>query len=405
MIKGILLDIDGTLVDSNTAHTNAWVESFAKFGHDVTHEIINPLMGMGGDLLIPSVFPDMDKAETEEISSYRKKLFIKNYAKDLRPTKGARKLVEALKERNLKLVVATSASSEELQTLLQAANVADLLDTYTTASDVANSKPEPDIVSAALKKIDINPKEALMIGDTPYDIAAAAKCNVSVIALRSGGFSEEQLKNAYALYDDPEDLIDHLDEVLNEDKTSNKQFGKWKLLGSKTVYQNPWIKVIEDDVIQPDKKRGKYGVVYMVPGVSVLPIDEDSNVYITEEYRYAFKNMSIEVISGGIEENEKPLQTAKRELQEEVGLKAKSFTYLGVINPFTSVIQSPNHLYIARDLTPVKRNLDPTEDIKIHKIPLTTALEWVTEGKITHAASIVLLLYAKDLKDNYFSGV
>ena len=171
--------------------------------------------------------------------------------------------------------------------------------------------------------------------------------------------------------------------------------GPWMVTDSKIIYQNPWMKVREDKVIRPDKKSGIFGVVTQKSGVSVIPIDEKRNVYLTKEYKYAIERISIESISGGIDGKEKKLEAAKRELEEETGLTAKKWTYLGVVDPFTSVIKSPNYIYLAQNLSQDKSKLEGTETLKIIKMPLKRAIELVMKSKITHGATCVALLKLK----------
>lgn len=217
MIKGFLLDIDGTLLDSNLAHAKAWEHALKHFGYDVIHGEVLTLIGMGGDRVLPALVPELDseKGKGKEISTYRKNYLLKEVVPMLKPTKGARELINELKKRKMKLVVATSASGSEFKELLKKANVDDLLDKFTTSSDVNQSKPAPDIITVALKKIELLPVEVLMLGDTPYDIAAATKNGIKTIALRSGGFSDEQLKGAIAIFDNPKDLLNNLENILN----------------------------------------------------------------------------------------------------------------------------------------------------------------------------------------------
>jgi HAD superfamily hydrolase (TIGR01509 family) len=216
MVKGLLLDIDGTLLDSNQAHAKAWSHALKHFGYEVASDEVLTLIGMGGDRVLSALVPGLDKSRGrgKEISEYRKKYLLDKVVPGLKPTLGARELVKELKQRKIKLVVATSASEEEFKNLLKKAQVDDLLPEYTTASDVENSKPAPDILKVALQKIKLKPSEVLMLGDTPYDIAAAKKTGISTIALRSGGFSDEQLKGAIAIYNNPKDLLKNLDHVL-----------------------------------------------------------------------------------------------------------------------------------------------------------------------------------------------
>jgi len=176
----------------------------------------------------------------------------------------------------------------------------------------------------------------------------------------------------------------------------NIKKGPWTVLDSKTIYKNPWITVKEDKVIRPDGKEGIVGTVEMLPGISVLPIDNEGNVYLTEEYHYAIEQETIEVISGGIENYETKESAAKRELKEEVGIVAGELIDLGIINPFTSLITSPNYLYLARGLSFTNTSPEGTEKIKVIKVSMGEAIRMVSESKITHGASVALILKAKD---------
>ncbi|MBD2460618.1 HAD family hydrolase [Oscillatoria sp. FACHB-1407] len=213
-LQGLLLDVDGTLVLSNDAHAQAWVEAFAKFGYDIDFETVRGMIGMGGDRIMPQLVPGLNDEEGtgKEISAYRKQLVLEKFVPQLAPANGSRELLQKMQESGLKLVVASSASNEELGALLKAAQVDDLIQDATTSSDTEASKPAPDIVEAALNKGNFAPDEVVMLGDTPYDIESAAKAGVPVIAMRCGGFQEEQLKGAIAIYNDPADLLQHYDE-------------------------------------------------------------------------------------------------------------------------------------------------------------------------------------------------
>lgn len=219
-IQGVILDIDGTLVQSNDAHAQAWVEAFASYGYEVPFEKIRPLIGMGGDKIIPMVAPGLDKEEGDgkKISEKRKELILNRFVVTLAPTPGARQLLLQIHKAGLNIAVASSSTAEELSRLFKAGQVDDLLNEDTMSVDADASKPAPDIVEAALIKLKLPPDQAVMIGDTPYDIEAAKKCGVRTIALRCGGFDDSQLSEAIAIYNDPADLLaNYADSPLAED--------------------------------------------------------------------------------------------------------------------------------------------------------------------------------------------
>jgi len=212
-IKGVLLDIDGTLVDSNEAHARSWADALAEQGMDVPLEKIVPLIGMGGDKLLPQVTGiTEDSAQGKALTERRKQIFLERYVPHLQPTPGAHELLRQLKQRGYQLVVATSAKKDELSHLLKVCGAEGLIEQKTTADDADQSKPDPDIVEAALERIELPADCTVMLGDTPYDIAAASKAGVGVIALRSGGWKDRDLAGALAVYEDPADLLAHLDQ-------------------------------------------------------------------------------------------------------------------------------------------------------------------------------------------------
>lgn len=211
MIKGVLLDIDGTLVLSNDAHAQSWIDAFKQYGYDVPFDRVRPLIGMGGDKLVATINPKLHDSEGDgqKIKELRRKILLDTYASSLKPAPGSRALIQGLHDHGLKMMLASSATQEELDVLLHAADVADLIDGATTSDDAEKSKPDPDTISMALKKLELLPDEVIMIGDTPYDIEAAYGAGVHTIAVRCGGWKDADLAGALAIYDDPADLLGH----------------------------------------------------------------------------------------------------------------------------------------------------------------------------------------------------
>lgn len=215
--KGVLLDVDGTLVLSNDAHARSWVEAFARFGYEIRYRDVRKFIGMGGDKLIPKLVPSLnsESGTGKDISEFRSELFLQKYGPKLKSAPGSRKLVERMLGAGIRLMVASSASAKTLEALLEAAQVNDLLNKATTSDDADKSKPDPDIVHAALEKIGLPPDQVVMIGDTPYDIEAAGTAGVRLIAVRCGGWKDEDLAGATAIYDDPADVLDNYENMFS----------------------------------------------------------------------------------------------------------------------------------------------------------------------------------------------
>ncbi len=208
-IHGVILDVDGTLVDSNDAHAHAWVAALAEHGYGVLFERVRPLIGMGGDKLLPAVGgPDEQSEEGRQISARRAEIFKTTFLPSIEAFPRTRELLERMRERGMRLVVASSAKKDELDALLSIAGAQDLVEQRTSSSDAGSSKPDPDIVQVALDQLGFPLAEVLMLGDTPYDVEAARKAGISTIALRSGGHDAD-LDGALAIYDDPADLLEH----------------------------------------------------------------------------------------------------------------------------------------------------------------------------------------------------
>lgn len=198
-----LLDIDGTLVASNRLHAEAWAEALHRHGFHTNAETIEPLIGMGGDHLLPALTSiEKDSPMGKLISDDRQKLFLDKYLPRVKPFPIAREFILFLKiELRLKAILATSANEEELKALLKQGGLEGLFDDQTSGSDVKRSKPDPDIVLAALKKADAQPSEAIMIGDTEFDLQAAQKAGIRMVALGHGKRTEKDFPGAFLFAD------------------------------------------------------------------------------------------------------------------------------------------------------------------------------------------------------------
>jgi HAD superfamily hydrolase (TIGR01509 family) len=212
MLEAVLFDVDGTLVDSNDAHADAWVAAFTQHGVTVDWMKVRRSIGMGGDKLMPAVSGISEESEQgSAIAEARGQIFKRDFLPHLKPFRHAARLVAAVKERGLTAVAASSAQKDELTPLLQIAGAESLMDAKTSSDDAEESKPEPDIILAALKRAGTTADRAIMIGDTPYDVEAAARAGVRTIAFRSGGWSDADLDGAIAIYDGPWDLLARID--------------------------------------------------------------------------------------------------------------------------------------------------------------------------------------------------
>jgi HAD superfamily hydrolase (TIGR01509 family) len=207
----VLLDIDGTLVDSNAAHAAAWSDAFKAHGRHHPPEQVLPLIGKGGDKLLRELASlDDGSGEGKRIAEARLEIFRNRYLSGLKPTPGAAAFVEWLLESRMTVVVATSAKDDEVKALLTICGGQELLKDATTSDDAERSKPDPDILVAALQKSGFTPDRAIMIGDTPYDIEAASRARLATIAFRCGGWDDASLRGAIAIYDHPRQLLDRL---------------------------------------------------------------------------------------------------------------------------------------------------------------------------------------------------
>lgn len=212
-VRAVLLDVDGTLADSNDAHANAWSEALRESGREVPWDEIRWRIGMGGDKLLPEVTGiDPESEDGKRLRDRVGEIFREKYVETLRAFPGSRDLLERFRREGLTLVVATSASKQDMQAILKAVALEAPMDEKTSSSDAERSKPDPDIIEAAIERSGCDASECIMLGDTPYDVAAARRAGVRVVGLCCGGWSAEELEGALAVYADPAELLARYDE-------------------------------------------------------------------------------------------------------------------------------------------------------------------------------------------------
>jgi len=210
----VIFDIDGTLVDSVDLHALAWQEAFRHFGHDVAFETARSQIGKGGDKLIPTFLDEAaQKDHGEALEHWRSEHFHQHYLPLVRPFSAVPDLLRRLRDRGLKIAVASSAKRRELGTYLDLAAITDLVDATTSSEDAEQSKPAPDVFSVALGKLGIEAGSAVAVGDSPYDAEAAGQIGIRTVGVLCGGFSEDSLLKAgcIAVYPGPAALLACLD--------------------------------------------------------------------------------------------------------------------------------------------------------------------------------------------------
>jgi len=207
-----ILDVDGTLVDTNYHHAIAWFRAFRR--HFLTLQVwrIHRHIGMGGDQLVAALAgDDVEERLGDSIRDAESELY-RELIGEVQPMQGSRELIKDLREADNDVVLASSAKEWEIQHYIELLDAAEIVDAWTTSDDVEQTKPKPDLVHAALDKVDGRPEDALLIGDTVWDVEAAHRAGVDTLAVRTGGFSEQELREAGArdVFTSVEELRQHL---------------------------------------------------------------------------------------------------------------------------------------------------------------------------------------------------
>jgi HAD superfamily hydrolase (TIGR01549 family) len=216
MIKAVVFDIDGTLIDSVDLHAQAWREAFEHFGFKISFEEIRSQIGKGGDQLLPVFLTEEQiKQSGKDLEEFRSKLFEDKFLSQVKAFDGVRALFEKIKANGQKVGLASSAKGDELKKYEKIAGIEDLVEVETSSADAEKSKPHPDIFEAALNRLkDVQRDEIVIVGDSPYDGEAAKKAGILAVGVRCGGFPEADLRRSgmIEIFDGPEDLAKNYDQ-------------------------------------------------------------------------------------------------------------------------------------------------------------------------------------------------
>ena len=217
-MRAFFFDIDGTLVDSNELHVDSWDRAFRKFGKQFPREALRAQIGKGSDQYLPEFLtPDEIEHFGKELDDYSSELFRKEYLPRVRPFPKVRELFQRIRDDHKRIVLASSGKKADTEYYVKLLKINNLIDGYVSGDDADSSKPAPDIFAASLKKLgDISPADAVTVGDTRFDIEAAAKAGLKTIAFLCGGTSGAVLREvgAIAIYSDPADFLAHYDELI-----------------------------------------------------------------------------------------------------------------------------------------------------------------------------------------------
>jgi HAD superfamily hydrolase (TIGR01549 family) len=218
MVRAVIFDMDGTLVDSVDLHAKAWQDAFRDFGHEFNFQSIRNQIGKGGDQFLPVFLTGEEiDAKGRALEKHRGNLLQERYLSQIKAFPKVTELFQRIRADKIKIVLASSAKSKELQTYKKIASIEGLIDAETSSDDAEKSKPHPDIFQAAMAKLEGVPNsEVIVVGDTPYDAEAAGKAGLRTIGFRCGGFAESGLRDAgcFAIYDGPSDLLARYDQSV-----------------------------------------------------------------------------------------------------------------------------------------------------------------------------------------------
>lgn len=399
MIKLVVFDMAGTTVDEDNVVYKTVRKAINARGYEFSQQQVQE-SGAGKEKsqairdVLASGGSAASEEEVAEIFADFKLRLAQEYAElDVKEQPGASDVFRELRAKGVHVVLNTGYDRETATGLIEKLDwvVGRDIDALVTASDVSRGRPEPDMIHLAMEKTGVeHGYEVAKVGDSQIDIEEGQSANCGLtFGITTGAQSAELLREL-----SPSHVVDSLQEVADIvlRVPEARKHGPWSIHKSEVVYQDPWIRVQRDLVTRPDGEAGTYATVDLKSGVCVIAVDGENQVHLTREFHYAVGRDTIEGVSGGIEDGEHALDSAKRELAEELGLQADKFEHLGTVDPFTAAIDSTVDLYLATELTEGATAQEGTEVIEHVVMPLPEAIELVKNSQISHAPTCVALL-------------
>ena len=219
----VLLDLDGTLVDSVGPHAHSWKEVLQAHGFEVELKELKRLIGMGGDKMLQEAVGKLNEETLDALSKERSEHFRSKQIRDVSAFTGAGRLIDLLRERGLTVRLATAASSKDRDPLLEQAGLKEKFDDFVSTDEVEGSKPEPDLIEAILDKLGVSPSECVMVGDSIFDAEAAHRAGVDFIGVESGAYSGEELPHTSQIFPSITEFAEALESSKTDSVNQNQE--------------------------------------------------------------------------------------------------------------------------------------------------------------------------------------
>ena len=389
MVKAVVFDFDGTLCDTGVGVKKSAKYALDAFGikapewEELDFFIGPPLLVTFQERFNQSV-TDAEKL----VKKYRERYTnIGLYESEF--YNGIPQLIKDLKSQGFKLGVASSKPINYIEELLIKADLQSYFDYISAVSFNADCESKQSILERCLNELGVEPSEAIMVGDRFYDIDGARGAGVDSVGVLWGFGSKFELIESGATY-----VVDKIQDIESialgmYERTENVQ----------GIYNGRVVNFHVDDITLCNGEKATRECVDHPGGVGIIALTDDEYVYMVRQFRYPYKESIYEIPAGKREKGEDPLETGKRELQEECGVVAENYIDLGRIYPSPGYTNEEIYLYAATGLTEVEQNLDEDEFLQVTKMKLTTLITKIMSGEITDAKTIAAAFKLKELRN------